>query len=96
MMICFFCKKEIEIEDKVGRSDTCPHCRSDLHCCFNCRFYDEKASNQCREPQVERVTDKDKANFCEYFTFRDSSSSSSQEEERRKAKEKLDALFKKS
>jgi hypothetical protein len=95
MKICFFCKKEIDIEDKVGRAESCPFCRSDLHCCLNCRFYDEKAYNQCREPQAERVVEKDKANFCEYFSFRDSSSASPQEEARRKAKEQLDALFKK-
>jgi hypothetical protein len=64
--------------------------------CLNCRFFDVRAYNQCREPQAERVTEKDKANFCEYFSFRDSSSPPSQEDERRKAKEKLDALFKKS
>lgn len=96
MKICFFCKKEIDIENKVGRTETCPFCRSDLHSCLNCRFYDEKASNQCREPQAERVTAKDKSNFCEYFSFQDSSPPLSQEEERRKAKEKLEALFNKS
>jgi hypothetical protein len=95
MKICFFCKKEIDIEDKVGRAESCPFCRSDLHCCLNCRFYDEKAYNQCREPQAERVVEKDKANFCEYFSFRDASHLFSQEDEQRKAKEKLDALFKK-
>jgi len=95
MNICFFCKKKIEIEDKVGRAESCPFCRSDLHCCFNCTFYDEKSYNQCREPQAERVVEKDKANFCEFFSFRDSSSASSQEDARKKAKEQLDALFKK-
>lgn len=96
MKICFFCKKEIAIEDKVGRTEACPFCRSDLHSCFNCRFYDEKTYNQCSEPQAERVVEKDKANFCEFFLFRDTSSASSQEDARKNAKEQLDALFKKS
>ena len=29
------------------------------------------ANNQCREPQAEWQTDKDKANFCEFFEFRE-------------------------
>ena len=95
MKRCFFCKQEIHIEERVGRTEGCPYCRNDLHVCLNCRFYDEKASNQCREPQAEKVTAKDKANFCEYFDFQDTDSLSSAEEERRKAKERLDALFKK-
>lgn len=96
MKICFFCKKEIATEEKIGRSETCPYCFSDLHCCFNCKFYAENASNQCSEPQAERVIEKDKANFCEFFSFRESSYLLDRDDTRKKAKEQLDALFKKS
>ena len=40
---------------------------------LNCRLHDSGANNQCREPQAEWVTDKDKANFCEFFEFLDAS-----------------------
>lgn len=59
---------------------------------MTCRFYEEGAYNSCREPRAERVVEKDKANFCEYFEFRDSQveqiKSKAQE-----AKRKLDEIF---
>ena len=37
---------------------------------MNCDFYDAGAYNQCREPQAERVLEKEKGNFCDYFRLR--------------------------
>ena len=48
---------------------TCPGCHAALHCCRNCRFYSASAHNKCSEPSAEWVRDKEKANFCEFFTF---------------------------
>jgi hypothetical protein len=39
-----------------------------MRCCFNCRFFELGAYNQCREPQAERVLEKDRSNFCDYFS----------------------------
>ncbi len=69
---CFHCNKEIPILGKVGRRDECPHCRSDVHVCKNCDFYDPKVYNECREVAAEVVRDKERANFCDYFTPRKS------------------------
>ena len=66
-MLCHHCKTEIKIEARVLRSDECPQCSSDLHCCFNCMNYDPTAHNRCREPQAEWVSDREKANFCDFF-----------------------------
>ena len=74
MKSCFNCKKTLDIKERPGRSETCPHCGADLHACLNCRFHDRTSSDECREPQAERVLEKDRANFCEYFEFRDSGS----------------------
>ncbi len=70
MGTCFNCGTRCPLSGKPGRSDTCPSCDADLRCCLNCRFYDAAAYNECREPQAERVLDKDRANFCDYFSFR--------------------------
>jgi len=70
-MICWKCGsefKEISGARKVLRSDTCPNCDSDLHVCKNCKFYDRQYHNECRETQAEWVNDKERANFCDYFT----------------------------
>jgi len=32
-----------------------------------CVHYDEIAYNQCRESSADRVVDKEKANFCDFF-----------------------------
>ena len=69
MRICHACKKKISGELKVGRSDECPSCGADLRCCLNCRFYDRAVSKQCRETVSELVREKEKANFCEYFSY---------------------------
>lgn len=66
-MLCYSCKTKITITDKIGFRDDCPQCRADLHTCFNCYFYDVRAYNECRENSAERVVDKQKANYCEYF-----------------------------
>lgn len=71
MTTCHFCNRELRLPAKLARTDSCPHCQSDLHCCRNCRFYDPGFNNQCREPAAEWVADKEKANFCEFFELRD-------------------------
>ena len=65
-MICWKCKKEISIE-KIARGDECPLCHADLHVCRACDFYESGAHNDCRESSADMVTDKERANFCDYF-----------------------------
>jgi hypothetical protein len=69
MKICQSCKKEIPADLFVGRQEQCPFCRADLHGCLNCVFYERGAYNDCREGQAERVLDKSRSNFCDYFRF---------------------------
>lgn len=70
MKSCFHCKKPIAT-GRPGRGEACPHCGSDLKVCLNCAFYDRNSYNECRETSAERVKDKEKANFCEFFEFRE-------------------------
>ena len=95
MKVCYRCGKEVEIERTVGRTEPCPHCDADLHCCLNCKFYDKTAHNECREPQAEPVADKEKGNFCDYFVFKDSAGTKPQSGPAVSAREKFDQLFKK-
>jgi hypothetical protein len=94
MKICHHCKKELNIGDRVGRTDTCMHCGSELHCCLNCKFYDEAAHNKCREPQSEYVSDRQRSNFCDYFVFKDGELEEKRANEAKKAKEAFEKLFK--
>jgi len=90
---CFHCQKALTLDGKVFRKDQCPHCGSDLHCCRNCEFYDEYAHNRCREPQAEYVSDRERANFCEYFRFRSSEGNRAKSDAKEKAKAQWEALF---
>ena len=95
MRSCHVCGKSLEGIERIGRSEICSHCRADLHCCRNCRFYDEPAQNQCRESSAEWVSDREKNNFCDYFSFRASAEAGRQEKDQQEARAKLEALFKK-
>ena len=88
MARCFHCLTEFS--GKVGRQDSCTKCSSDLHVCKNCCFYDTSAYNECREPSAERVVDKEKRNFCDYFTPGDNSKADNKKD----ALKALDDLFK--
>jgi hypothetical protein len=98
MKVCHRCGHELHPVSAIQRTDSCPHCRSDLKCCLNCRLHDPGANNQCREPQAEWVAEKDKANFCEFFEFRETSALShpgrgGARADARNARAAFDALF---
>lgn len=76
-----------------GRQDSCPQCGRDTRVCKGCVHYDPAVNNQCREPTAERVVDKEKANFCDYF--RPSSRGGSGASSRDSMKAAADALFRK-
>jgi hypothetical protein len=67
-LVCHFCGTTIKIERKVMRDDECPKCKRALHSCFNCNFFSETSQNKCKESQAEWVSEKEKGNFCEYFS----------------------------
>jgi hypothetical protein len=93
MKVCAQCRKELEIDRFFSRKSTCPKCGSDLHICLNCRFYSETAHNKCLEPKAEFQRTRDRANFCDFFVFRESSPSASPDKE--DALKKLNDLFRK-
>ena len=95
MKVCCSCKKKVMDAEKPGRSEACPQCGADLRCCRNCRFYDLQAYNQCRETQAERVLEKDRGNFCDYFFFKDSLEAAAPDSLKQEKRNPLDTLFKK-
>jgi hypothetical protein len=95
MKVCHRCEKELDATDRAERSATCPHCASYLHCCLNCSLYDPYAHNQCREPQSEYVADREKANFCDFFTFKESEPNGKKEQQAANARKACEELFNK-
>jgi len=66
-VVCRGCGTDAGVRERVGRRDACPSCGVDLHSCRQCRHYDVRLDNECRESQAERVLDKERANFCDWF-----------------------------
>jgi predicted RNA-binding Zn-ribbon protein involved in translation (DUF1610 family) len=98
MNVCALCGKQIDIDKYFSRKSTCPKCGGDLHICLNCKFYSETSHNKCLETKAEFQRSRDKANFCEYLTFKKSSSPSAGGGAggKKDALRKLEDLFKKS
>jgi hypothetical protein len=71
MRCCYFCHAELDDKLQVMRSSVCSSCGKDLKVCRNCRFYSPGSHWDCAETVDELVTDKEKANFCAYFVFRE-------------------------
>jgi hypothetical protein len=74
-MICYSCHGELTFPGTISRTAECPTCDADVHCCLNCHNYDPSAHNRCREPQSDWVSDREKANFCDFFIANQLSSS---------------------
>ena len=92
-MKCVFCQKDVKVVDRVGVRDDCESCSRPLHCCLQCKFYDRSAFHECRERVEYRVEDKDRANYCDLFSFgRDAVEKVADKE---KIKADLEKLFKK-
>ncbi len=96
MKICAHCGKKVEIDEYFSRRSSCPHCSEDLHVCLNCRHYTESSREWCLEPRAELPRTRDKANFCDWFRYREggkqAGTSDSSTDDIRK---KFDDLFKK-
>jgi hypothetical protein len=56
-----------------------------------CSFYDPRSYNECRESTAERVVDKEKANYCEFFDLADPEGKAA---EKATALTKANSLFK--
>ncbi len=63
---CWHCSSSLTALD-YGRADTCRKCGRDTKTCRACEFYDRSSNNECRESQAERVVEKERSNFCDYF-----------------------------
>lgn len=70
VFVCHSCLTPAEVFGVVSRSARCERCGAELRCCLNCRFHEPSAYNECLETSAERVLEKDRANFCDYFAPR--------------------------
>jgi len=77
----------------LSRRSKCRRCNADLHACRQCRFYDTSKNNSCAEPMAERVVNKERANFCDYFEPGTAAFTSADKTDSDESREKLEVLF---
>ena len=71
MRVCFACGAKIANRNRVPFKELCPECEAYLHCCRNCRLYSPDVQNQCLSNTTEAVADRERANFCDEFHFKE-------------------------
>jgi len=67
--MCWYCGSPVIDEEPIGRSLRCQSCGKDLRSCKNCRFFLPGARGDCRETSAEPQADKDRSNFCDWFSL---------------------------
>jgi len=97
--MCWYCGEPITNEAPIGRSALCSDCGKDLRSCKNCRFFLSGARGDCSETSAEPQSDKERANFCDWFSINEKyrKKSSGQADEKAKAetsKAAFENLFK--
>ncbi len=95
-MICHFCQTDLSQilpeRGAIPRYASCPKCHRDVKVCLNCRHFDRASYNECRETSAPRVTDKEKANHCDFF--QPGSGNQSHKNEDKKVQKDFNQLFK--
>jgi hypothetical protein len=94
MRVCALCGKEVTVDKYFSRKSVCPKCGGDLRICLNCRCYSETAHNKCLEPKADFQRNREKANFCDYFSFGEGRPAAS-DAAKADAMKKLNDLFRK-
>jgi hypothetical protein len=88
---CHSCGQPYEFRGSLGRRDVCSHCEAELRCCAQCHLYEPASARQCSEPQAEVPREKDRANFCDFFSPGDRPAAAESDVD--KAKAAFEALF---
>lgn len=82
------------VEGTVYRTTLCPGCGRELKTCLNCRHYAPGRPYDCAETIQEPVTDKGRANFCDFFQINNRiGNAPPQSEKGKNPKDDFDALF---
>ncbi len=91
---CWQCGAELAgIILPLSRREECADCGADQHVCKLCRFYDISVADECTEERAEDVSDKERANFCDYFEPKANAYQVKLSEEKRSSAQQLADLF---
>ncbi|GHV85331.1 hypothetical protein AGMMS50230_09390 [Spirochaetia bacterium] len=66
--MCWYCGSPVTESEPLGRSKRCS-CGKDLRSCRHCRFYLPGSRGDCSETNAEPEADKERGNFCDWFSL---------------------------
>lgn len=58
------------LQDLTASPDRCPKCGFTLHSCKQCTHFDPSSRFECRQPVPARISPKDTANTCTFYSIR--------------------------
>ncbi|MBT8086723.1 MAG: hypothetical protein KJO46_01755 [Gammaproteobacteria bacterium] len=91
---CYRCGASLsDLSLPLSRRDQCPECTAELHVCKMCVHFDASVPRQCREDGAEDVTEKERANFCDWFKPSEHAFDPQRKSEAEAAAAALNALF---
>jgi hypothetical protein len=91
---CFRCGASLDkLTLPLSRRDECPECSIHVHVCKMCQHFDAAVPKQCREDDAEEVVEKEKVNFCEWFSPSASAFDPARADKASRAQSELAALF---
>jgi len=93
-IVCYNCGQALAaLSLPLSRQDVCPGCAAYVHVCRMCEHFDPQVPAQCREDDAEEVTEKQRVNFCEWFSPREHAFDEGKRNERTRSQARLDQLF---
>jgi hypothetical protein len=93
-LVCWNCGASLEaIPLPISRHAHCQSCFEPAHSCRMCQFYAESIPGQCEDERADPPTQKENANFCEYFKPRPDAYSNQRGVAADSARARLETLF---
>lgn len=93
-LVCWKCGADLRsLPTPLSRMAECPSCKTELHVCRLCQWYDARTTRQCAEIRAEEIVNKERANYCDWFKARPNAFDARAQTKASNAKSKLDALF---
>ncbi len=77
----------------LSRREECAVCGADQHACKMCLSFDANVARQCLEDRAEDVSNKESANFCDYFAPNPKADARKSRGKHTEVSEQLAALF---
>jgi hypothetical protein len=94
ILSCWRCGQQLTaVIFPMSRREECQACGADQHVCKLCSHYSPGRVDDCSEDRAEAVTNKELANYCDYFDPTEVSVVTAQANTESQARAELEALF---